>query len=453
MPIRQVPASDLEYSLICYDKDGRERLDGAQTYLSDDVIRAATDPAAAITDVFFLSHGWKGDVPAAIEQYNNWIGVMARAEADRAAMRQRRPGFQPLLVGLHWPSQPWGDEGMTVSNDATSGLLSSGTEADEGTVGALVDLYAERVADTPAARTALRTIFAAAARDGDPGTLPPEVIDAYYVLNAESGLGSGDVTAPPGDDRDGFDPEGIYQDERAETAGDTAGLLGGGGGRFQFVLSPLRQLSFWRMKDRARRFGVSGGHDLLCRILEAAPTARVHLMGHSFGCIVVSAALVGAPNAPPLPRAVDSLFLVQGALSLWSYCADVPYARGTPGYFNRILRDELVRGPIVTTRSQFDTAVGRYYPLGAQLGKQLVLSNELPKYGGIGSFGAQGIGSACEDLPMGPVTYEYGFELGRVYNLEASTIIAKRDGASGAHSDIAHPEVAHAAWAAALTTA
>ena len=29
------------------------------------------------TDVFLISHGWMGDVPAAVGQYDRWIGAMA----------------------------------------------------------------------------------------------------------------------------------------------------------------------------------------------------------------------------------------------------------------------------------------------------------------------------------------------------------------------------------------
>jgi hypothetical protein len=47
----------------------------------------------------------------------------------------------------------------------------------------------------------------------------------------------------------------------------------------------------------------------------------------------------------------------------------------------------------------------------------------------------------------------YSFEKKRVYNLESSQFIAKKDGVSGAHSDIAGPEVAHAIWAAAFASA
>ena len=38
--------------------------------------------------------------------------------------------------------------------------------------------------------------------------------------------------------------------------------------------------------------------------------------------------------------------------------------------------------------------------------------------------------------------------LGRIYNLEASDVIKNGSGPSAAHSDIAHPEVAHAYWEA-----
>jgi hypothetical protein len=47
---------------------------------------------------------------------------------------------------------------------------------------------------------------------------------------------------------------------------------------------------------------------------------------------------------------------------------------------------------------------------------------------------------------------DYGFASGKIHNLESSTYIAKKEGASGAHSDIAGPQVAHAIWQAALVS-
>jgi hypothetical protein len=450
MPIRRIAGTDTEYYLIVFDEQGKERREPDGTLMSERVRQQVA--AVPVTDVFFTSHGWKGDVPAAIEQYDAWIRAMLNLAADRTMAAQRRPGFRSLIVGLHWPSQPWGDE--TIPKGARGRLLSSSDELT-APIESQVDAYASRIADSAAAREALRTIFEAARTDNT-GELSPAVRRAYDTLFAESGLATGDPSGRPGADQDGFDPAAIVADARAAgalagTPAAVPGVLGAGEDLREALLMPLRQLSFWKMKDRARHFGETGGHDLLCQLQEAAPTAHFHLMGHSFGCIVVSATVAGGPRSRPLPRPVDSLFLVQGALSIWAYAADVPYAPGTAGYFHTIVRKRLVRGPIVTTRSSKDTAVGRFYPLGAKLRKQVLLGDtEYPKYGGIGAFGIQGI-DVVQELLMQPPQHVYGFRSGGIYNLEASRVIRNGSGASGAHSDIAHPEVAHAFWEAVLT--
>lgn len=92
------------------------------------------------------------------------------------------------------------------------------------------------------------------------------------------------------------------------------------------------------MKDRARKFGESGGFNLLKALQEkAAPTVRFHLIGHSFGCIVVSSILSGPKGKGTLVRPVNSLALLQGAVSLWSYCSKISYERNRPGYFNQLI--------------------------------------------------------------------------------------------------------------------
>jgi hypothetical protein len=457
MPIRSIAGTDVQYYLLSFDEHGTERPDTNGVLLSDVVRNKIADPNEGITDVFFASHGWKGDMAAAIEQYDRWVGEMARS-ADRATARAARPGFKAIVVGLHWPSLPFGDESLPA--DQSGGLLGADDEPDIETQ---VAQYAASIADTPAARQAIRTILLAEREDGGTSdTLPDDVREAYQKLYAEADLdgGDGDPGAPPGADREDFDPDAIYRAARARAAADEEDAAGGGvlGGGFLdkvkgLVVAPLQQLSFFKMKDRARAIGEGGAHALLVRLMKASrPETRFHLMGHSFGCIVVSATVAGAPNGEKLPRPVDSLFLVQGALSLWSYSGDIPMAHGTAGYFNRTLKEGLVRGPIVTTRSRFDSAVGKLYPTAAQLKDQFVLADELPKFGGIGTYGAQGLGALAVDREMGPADTNYGFQPGRVYNLDANGVIKNGGGFSGAHSDIAHPEVAHVQWQAALAT-
>jgi hypothetical protein len=440
MPIETVAGAGLTYYLIAFDGAGHERTDDPDGQMSRRVGEALEQEP--ITDVFIFSHGWMGDLPSARGQYQRWIAAMAGRADDIERLRRDRPDFQPLLIGLHWPSLPWGDEALGGS--AVSFAL------DEPPVEAQVDDYAARLVDTPAARAALTTILTAAQENPDPPALPPDVRDAYATLDRELALGSGGVGAPPGADREPFDAERAYQNAASEA-------VSFGGLNFRTLLVPLQQVSFWRMKDRARRFGESGGHALLtdlqriagARDVRSAPDVRFHLMGHSFGCIVVSAAVAGPDGRGALPRPVNSMALVQGALSHWSYCADIPARPGQPGYF-RALVDGRVVGPIITTQSVYDTAVGRFYPLAAGARGQISFDpDDLPTYGALGAYGARGAGVDLVDLDMQPPDAPYDFAPGKVYNLEGSDFIREGGGPSGAHSDIIGSAVTHAVWEAA----
>ena len=266
--------------------------------------------------------------------------------------------------------------------------------------------------------------------------------DAYRLLDSQSSLESKGEGADPGADREPFDPDKVYEAAQEEVS--FGGFSLGG------LLAPLRTLTFWKMKDRAKNFGETAGFNLLRQIQQTKAKAKVHLMGHSFGCIVVSATLAGPRGTGSLVRPVDSLALMQGALSLWSYCSDIPFAKGRPGFFRSIVEGKKVRGPIITTFSTFDTAVGRFYPLGAGArGDVAFAPGQFPKYGAVGKFGARGPGLNIVDLEMKPANETYQMEAGTIYNLESSRYICQGGGFSGAHNDIARPEVAHAFWSAA----
>jgi hypothetical protein len=116
-----------------------------------------------------------------------------------------------------------------------------------------------------------------------------------------------------------------------------------------------------------------------------------------------------------------------------------------------VLQRKVVKGPIITTQSKFDTAVGVLYPAAVGLVRDADFGVELPKYGAVGAFGIQGT-SVAAARDMLETTGDYAFEPGKIYNLESSTFIAKGGGASGAHSDIDGPQVAHAMWQAALAS-
>jgi len=224
----------------------------------------------------------------------------------------------------------------------------------------------------------------------------------------------------------------------------------------------LGLLSFWQMKNRALLIGETGAYQLLNSMQQATKgrDVRFHLMGHSFGCIVVSGCVKGPDTSISTAKPVDSLCLVQGALSLWSYCEDIAAEvtgnkdrrRGQPGKFHPIVVRRLVKGPIITTQSEHDSAVCGIYPWAAWWRGPRVYATEvgsLPEFGAVGEFGLRGPGCHCTDLPVKRPDEPYQFRIGGIYNLDCSRVICNGGGVSGAHSDICHPELAHAIWQAA----
>jgi hypothetical protein len=122
--------------------------------------------------------------------------------------------------------------------------------------------------------------------------------------------------------------------------------------------------------------------------------------------------------------------------------------------FGTIVPDGKVAGPLITTRSRFDKAVGVLYPLASKISGSPSFEAGMPEYGAIGAYGIQGLSSPLQvDARMLPATGSYGFTGRKVYNLESSEFICHGGGASGAHSDIDGPEVAHAIWEAAFASA
>jgi hypothetical protein len=299
----------------------------------------------------------------------------------------------------------------------------------------LEDLVAEAVGatvDSPAAREALRELFERALADAAPERLPADVQAAYRVLDGEI------VAAQRLDEgwqaefeRAPFDPEVAF-----EAAAQGSASFGRWGSR---LLAPLRSLSFWAMKGRARKLGKGGvGRAISAWQGEGGPSVRFHLMGHSFGCLLMGATV-------ECGVATSSLVLIQGALSLWSFSDRVPRARGmkpASGGLHGV--PAKVRGPICVTRSEHDRAVGWLYPLAAGVAGQVELRvPELPRYGAMGAFGARGTGFPFAEVKMKSQggQYDWGAR-GTVWNVESSDVIR-------AHSDIARPEVAWMQWSAA----
>lgn len=162
-------------------------------------------------------------------------------------------------------------------------------------------------------------------------------------------------------------------------------------------------LSFYRMKQRAEKIGRSGGAALVAKLQQAAPAARVHLVGHSFGAKLVAEAVGDHDGRGVAP--VHSLFLIEAAFSTWSFAPDAgPYGVG-PGGLRSVLdpAHPRVTGTVVAGTSKFDYALSRAFP-GAELidlvltklrqlrlpFARLNLPPAAPRLGALGVFGFAG---------------------------------------------------------------
>lgn len=427
-----------DYTLVAFDAEGQEQRDQNGDLGSDKAVAQLTKQP--VTDVFIMSHGWMGDLPAAIWQYNHWTDALMACDGDIATMKKLRPGFKPLMIGFHWPSLPWGNE-TAVAAFAIDGASPAFDPVAKA---------AATFGSAPEITSAVSKIFAAVGNAPDPDRLSPDLRQAYLDLDQLLRFGAEGPASTPAADRLPFDPDRVLNATRS-----TAGAVSFGGFDLGDLLAPLRTLSFWSMKDRARTLGETAGCGLLCKLQAAAEGRDVHfhLMGHSFGSIVVSSMLAGTPGGPA-PKPVQSAVLAQGALSLWSYAEEVPKSPGTPGYFHGVLKEGRVAGPIVTTQSSFDLAVGRWYPIAAGVALQASFeaATEFPLFGGVGTFGLQGISKSVPLESMLPTKDDYRFQAGHVYNIQSDNVIKDQgDPNSGAHSDINHPEVGHVIWQAAMT--
>ena len=170
------------------------------------------------------------------------------------------------------------------------------------------------------------------------------------------------------------------------------------------------------MKERAGVVGARGLNPLLRELRADRPDTRIHLIGHSFGGRLVTAATVGSPGDQPV--ALDTVSLLQAAFSHFGFANH--YEGDKDGFFRRMVTDDMVRGPVLITHSVHDTAVGYAYPLASRLAGQNAagLGDAGDRFGGIGRNGAQKTPEAiaCQLQEAGK---DYAFASPSVVNLNA----------------------------------
>jgi hypothetical protein len=401
-----------------------------------------------VTDLIVISHGWNNDMSQARSLYERFF------DAFRKALGSAPDGVSSRTFGVMavlWPSKkfaeteliPSGAAGArsAVTDDAVKAEIDELIEAldDEDATASLrkakelvVHLDDKRSARDEFANL-VRSVLDERALDKEDAPKDLKNLPGEQVMQRLSKP----VLPPPGEVRS--------SGEAASTGGPkgTAASVGGlFSGMKASALKLVNTVTYYKMKERAGTVGSGGVFETLKQIKGALPNLKLHLIGHSFGGRLVTAATAGPEGQQAI--GVDSLALLQAAFSHHGFAQK--FDGKNDGFFRSVIAEKKVRGPILVTCTKNDRAVGLAYPIASLAAGQVAasLGDKNDPYGGIGRNGAQKTPEAIngELLVMGG---SYRFQGMGLYNLTADSFI--RD-----HSDIAKPEVAQAVISAIATT-
>jgi hypothetical protein len=418
----------------------------------DAVLKLVGTPsdANALTDLFVISHGWNNDIPEAEGLYTSIFAkvdeVLAQANPVSTNVRARRAA----VVGILWPSKKFDEASLIAGGAAAMGandvdslkqsldLLTSfmGTPDAAQSLSRAATLVPTLAGSIDARDEFVRIVRAFMPHDAnnEEPVIPDDLftLDGDQLLQRLSRPGHDAGTAAPGGGSAGMGG--------ATSMGGAAGLGDWIGKAVNGAKSLVNLVTYYQMKTRAGDVGTGGVYDMLRQIRAARPAdgtnpLRLHLIGHSFGCRLVTAATAGPANTPPLP--VDTLVLLQAAFSHYSFA--VAYDGTHDGYFRRVVADPArVRGSLIITFTAKDKAVGLAYPIASRVARQIAaaMGDANDPYGGLGRNGAQKT-PAVQTVTLGQVGTPYAFAARGIYNLDSNAVI-------GGHSDLAHPEVAYA---------
>jgi hypothetical protein len=420
-----------------FDENGSRTGQGANALVNE-------LPAQGLTDLFIFSHGWNDSPADARNLYQRFFEQMS--EVERAPVFHAKRPARIGTAGVIWPSMLWADE-SGGSFDGTASLAAPAS--DRELVTQLKAVYArpdqqaalDRLADLLERRPANEADLVRFQNAMRPLISEPDVTDAPEDNTLPNLL----VNAPA---RQVFEQLAPAPETDARTA-DFGSLVGDSfRSVWEGAKTALRQATFWQTKKRAGVVGQRGLGPLIGDLHRAAPDLRIHLLGHSFGARLVSYALAGLPADAMAPvMAVKSVALLQGAFSHFAFSASLPFAPSIGGGLNGM--QNRVDGPLIVTHSRLDLAVGKLYPLAALAAGDATteLIDALYRWQGMGYDGAQDVDAASALLDS--LGTAYSIATGRFLNLDANHVITQGDPPAGAHSDIVHPQIAWAIFAAA----
>lgn len=321
-----LPGISLETWLVRFDRHGE--------YISPETPQALLDRLATTPEspVIIFSHGWNNNDKYATERYANFLENLQKHFAAHGG-----PAQSPIFVGLRWPS-------MWFPFDETPAAGMADVDAD-----GLAQLKEELAEELPEAdRQRFRALVdlprLSESEVGELADLFGPLLQGWEVADIE------------GAEASRIDRESLMatlQTLQADRDAPADGEAVGGKDWYVKALFPLRVFSVFVMKNRA---GTVGRHGVSRLVRDILGTSRgpLHLVGHSYGAKVVLAAV----TAQPLPRKVDSLLLLQSAISYLCFAEKVP-ERKLPGAYRIAL--SRTAGSVAATFSRWDSSLHEFY--------------------------------------------------------------------------------------------
>jgi predicted alpha/beta hydrolase family esterase len=401
------------------------------------------------TDVVVASHGWNNTQEQAEQQL--YIPLFSNFAAVASDQLQNK---KIAIVGVIWPSKRFTDVvDAAVAEQARGGGAGFGSNstAAEETIKAKLDVIATMF-DKKAAKKitaaknqigklesdlAARRKFVdelrslldeSAAHEEDNSTLffkldgsvMLEKLKMPTPLVASGGGGGGGAAS-------------LGAHSKAASTGGAAGLGDIFSGIKAGAIRFLNYLAYYEMKKRAGTVGQQGVGPMLDRL--ANSVQRIHLVGHSFGCRVVTAAAASSTTDK-----LQSMSLLQAAFSHNSF------SKSMNGFFRSVVDNQRIKGPIVVTYTPNDRAVGIAYPTASRLAGTVAsaFGDANDKFGGLGRNGAQKMeqGEVAQGVDrLQAVGGSYSWRPGHFHNLESSQYIINPSGGD-AHMFVTGKEVA-----------
>ena len=400
-----------------------------------------------VTDLFVVSHGWNNNADEARGLYTrlftSFVGV---------AQPNDLSGRMLAILGVIWPSKAFDELVAVAESGNASGGASLGGVSDAASQHALEDKIERMKAffTTPAERQTLDEVRALVPDLEDKASARRAFVDKIRSLLDPAAANREDASdtffKEDGNELmknlkvDEADLEGDLQAAAGGasmmpgTGAGAVGVISGAAGLTSFLsgfkaaaMNVLNFTTYFEMKARAGTVGTVGAAPLIDRLAPAV--ARIHLVGHSFGGRLLSAAAANSTNTK-----IASMSLLQTAFS------HNGFSQSKGGFFRSVVDRRRVNGPILVSHTKNDKAVGLAYPLASRISgdRAAAFGDENDDFGGLGRNGAQQMLSGETVIgKLLPVGSTYAFQAGKFFNLEASDFIK-------GHGDIAGKEVAYA---------